>query len=172
MKKIILLGYMGSGKSETAAALSQKLHLDWIDLDDVIEKNARMSVSEIFQKQGEIKFRKLEHSELSRLMHNEAGFVLSLGGGTPCYANNHEFLKADEVISFYLKTSIGDLYKRLVRQKQNRPLIANMESEEMKEFIAKNLFERSYYYHMASVVIDTDGKSPDDVAAEIQNHLI
>jgi len=172
MKKIILLGYMGSGKSETAAVLSGKINCNWLDLDTLIEKNQQMSVSEIFQKQGEIKFRKLEHEQFSQLMQNQESFILSLGGGTPCYANNHEFLQAENTISFYLKTSIDELSKRLWPEKQHRPLIADMQQEEMKEFIAKSLFERSYYYNKASVVIDTDGKSSDSVADEIKNHLV
>jgi shikimate kinase len=172
MKKIILLGYMGSGKSQTAAELSRQTNYKWLDLDTLIEENAQMPIGEIFQKHGEIRFRKLEHDLLRELMQNDESFILSFGGGTPCYANNHEFLKSENTISFYLKTSIDELYKRLLREKNHRPLIAHMEAEEMKEFIAKSLFERSYYYNMASVIINTDEKSIESVAHEIKKHLV
>lgn len=172
MKKIILLGYMGSGKSVTAALLSEKTDLPCLDLDQLIETKAQATISSIFENRGEIFFRKLEHEIFSDLMDSNESFVLSLGGGTPCYANNHERLKGAHVISVYLKTSIDELYKRLLPEKSHRPLIANMDADEMKEFIAKSLFERSYYYHQASFIIDTDGKSAAAVASEIEKLLI
>lgn len=172
MQKIILLGYMGSGKSKTAAALATKINRNWLDLDTLIEEKMQMSVSEIFQTHGEIKFRKLEHELFLGLMQSDQSFILSLGGGTPCYANNHELLQIENTISFYLKTSIDELHKRLSPEKKHRPLIANMQKEEMKEFIAISLFERSYYYHQATVTIDTDGKSPDEVADAINKYLV
>lgn len=172
MKKIILLGYMGSGKSTTAEWLSHQMNLQWLDLDQVIEKKTGTSISNLFQTKGEIFFRKLEHETLRALITNDEGFVLSLGGGTPCYANNHEFLKSNDVVSFYLKTSIDELHARLLPEKQTRPLIAQMDDAQMKEFIAISLFERSYFYHHATHTIVTDGKSPETVALEIRKILV
>lgn len=172
MRKIVLLGYMGSGKSVTAELLAQKMALSWIDLDRMIEETFQMSISEIFEKQGEIKFRKLEHLIFAQLMDNTDSFVLSLGGGTPCYANNHERLKGENVDSFYLKTSIDELCRRLWPENQHRPLIAQMSPDEMKEFIAISLFERSYYYHMAGHTIVTDAKTPEQLASEIEKLLV
>jgi shikimate kinase len=93
--------------------------------------------------------------------------VLSVGGGTPCYANNHLFLKEKEVISIYLKTSVEELSKRLLQSKAERPLIAQMNEDELKEFITKHLFDRSYYYHQAQHFISTDNKSEKEVVQEI-----
>lgn len=172
MVKIILLGYMGSGKSFTASLLSQQLQLEWLDLDHLIEKNTNSTISELFEKRGEIFFRRLEHELFSGLMASDKSFVLSLGGGTPCYADNHKLLTGDNVISFYLKASVETLYDRLAPEKSHRPLIANMEAEQLKEFIAISLFERSYFYHQASHTIATDGKTAEAIVSEIENLLV
>ncbi len=167
MAKIILLGYMGSGKTQTAKALSLETGLPMIDLDARIEAQAGQSVTEIFQNEGEIRFRKREHDLLAQLMQTNDSFILALGGGTPCYANNHRWLNGDGIASVYLKTSIDQLHHRLSSEKAHRPLIAQMDDGQMKEFIAKSLFERSYYYNQATHTVQTDGRSPNETAREI-----
>ena len=171
MKKIILLGYMGCGKSTIAKLLAKSISIFPLDLDDIIEKQENSSVKKLFSEKGEIYFRKLEHQILSSLIHNQDSFILSLGGGTPCYSNNHEFLNMDNVISIYLNTSVETLYERLLHSNSERPLIANKSPEDMKEFIAKNLFDRSYYYNQAQYKITVDGKSTDEIIAEIETIL-
>ena len=172
MKKIILVGYMGSGKSVVAKLLAEKIRLPRLDLDEVISEKAHATIPEIFKMQGEIKFRKLEQESFKEIMQSPESVVLSLGGGTPCYANNHELLKAENVISVYLRTSVDVLYDRLLSEKSQRPLIANLQGEELKEFIAKSLFERSYYYNQAMHVVVTDGKSAETIVSEIEKLLI
>ena len=171
MKKIILLGYMGSGKSTIAKLLANLTSISYLDLDEIIEKQENSSVKKLFSDKGEIYFRKLEHQILAALIQNQDSFILSLGGGTPCYSNNHEFLKADHVISIYLYASVDTLYERLLFNSEQRPLIANKNPEEMKEFIAKNLFDRSYYYNQAKYKITVEGKSPEEILSEIENLL-
>ncbi|MCF8320529.1 MAG: shikimate kinase [Flavobacterium sp.] len=171
MKKIILLGYMGSGKSTIAKLLANLTSISYLDLDEIIEKQENSSVKKLFSDKGEIYFRKLEHQILAALIQNQDSFILSLGGGTPCYSNNHEFLKADHVISIYLNASVDTLYERLLFNSEQRPLIANKNPEEMKEFIAKNLFDRSYYYNQAKYKITVEGKSPEEILSEIENLL-
>ncbi len=171
MKKIILLGYMGCGKSTIAKLLANSTSFSYLDLDEIIEKNENASVKNIFSEKGEIYFRKLEHQILEKLINNQESFILSLGGGTPCYSNNHEFLKSSNVISIYLKASVETLYDRLLYSNSERPLIANKNPEEMKEFIAKNLFDRSYYYNQAQFKISVDGKSSEEIISEIETIL-
>jgi len=171
MKKIILSGYMGCGKSVTAQSLHEKTGLKVIDLDNFIEKKSGFSIRELFKNKGEIHFRKLETLTLMELMQSPETFILSLGGGTPCYGNNAELLKNPSAITVYLRASIDTLYDRLILEKQERPLIAGMKDDELKEFIAKHLFERRQYYNLANFKIDTDSKSPDDVASEILSLL-
>lgn len=168
MKKIILLGYMGCGKSTIAKILADKLNLPCLDLDEIIEKRTNSSVNKLFSEKGELYFRKLEHEMFSELMKNPDSFVLSLGGGTPCYANNHELLKGENVFSIYLNGSIATLYRRLKNENENRPLIAQKSEEEMKEFIAKNLFDRSYFYNQAQYKVNIDEKSVGELVSEIE----
>ncbi|RDI11094.1 shikimate kinase [Flavobacterium sp. AG291] len=167
MKKVILCGYMASGKTTTAKLLSKKANLNYIDLDEVIEKNTGKTISKLFEEDGEIKFRKLEHQTLTTIVNESESFVLSLGGGTPVYANNHLVMQRDDVVSVYLKTGIGEIVNRLKAQKGQRPLLDALKEEELDEFIGQHLFERSYYYHQAKHVVATDGKSPDEVVNEI-----
>jgi len=171
MKKIVLLGYMGSGKSTIAKILSKKIHYDYKDLDQVIEKAMGLTINEIFEQKGEVFFRKLEHQFLTELLASNENMIIGLGGGTPCFSNNNALLLADHISSIYLKTSIDKLFNRL-RHSLNRPLVANKSDEELKEFIAKSLFERSYYYNQANYTVVTDDKAPDLIANEIKSLLI
>ncbi|QDW18609.1 shikimate kinase [Flavobacterium sp. KBS0721] len=167
MKKIILLGYMGCGKSTIAQNLSKITNIPFLDLDKCIENKANLSINEIFEQFGEIHFRRLEHEMLLELLQSSENSIIGLGGGTPCYANNHELLKRDDVTSIYLKASIDTLYNRLIHNKSKRPLIANMNEEEMREFIAKHLFDRSYYYNHAQHKVSVDNKAVDETVQDI-----
>ncbi|MGL2988297.1 shikimate kinase [Flavobacterium sp. RSSA_27] len=159
MKKIILLGYMGCGKSTIAHKLSEKTSIPFIDLDQYIEKTTHLTIKELFEKHGEVYFRKLEHQAFVSLLEQEETIILGLGGGTPCYANNHELLQRPDVISIYLKASVATLFERLSRNKSKRPLIADLNDAELQEFIAKHLFDRSYYYNQAQHKIAVDDKT-------------
>ena len=167
MKKIILLGYMGCGKSTIANKLSQIIQIPFVDLDRKIEEKANLSINAIFEKYGEIYFRKLEHQVFVDLLSSPEIFIIGLGGGTPCYANNHELLKGEGVFSVYLKASIDTLFNRLSTNKSKRPLIAGKSNVEMKEFIATHLFERSFYYNQAQYKVVVDDKTIDVVANDI-----
>jgi shikimate kinase len=172
MKKILLIGYMGSGKSTVAKIIASKLQLEFVDLDNLIEERESLSINDLFTQKGEIYFRKLEHQILNEVLDTKSNFVFSLGGGTPCYANNHISLQREDVSSFYLKTSIVELYERLSKNKSKRPIIANLDGAELQEFIAKHLFDRSFFYYQAKHIVATDNKSNDEVANEICNILI
>lgn len=171
MRKIVLLGYMGSGKSTIANLLSQKIGIEVLDLDKIIENRTNLSVKLIFETKGEVFFRKLEHQIFKELVNLEQNSIISLGGGTPCYANNHEFLNTNGVISFYLKGSVETLYNRLLLIKENRPLLTDQNEAELKEYIAKHLFDRSYYYNQATYKIAIDDKSMDEVVDAILEKL-
>lgn len=163
---------MGSGKSTVAEKLAKKLNIKAIDLDLNIEKAEQNSIQNIFLTKGEIYFRKKEHENLKQIMQTEHDFVISLGGGTPCYANNHLFLEQTDVVSIYLKASIETLANRLKNEKAKRPLISNLETNELHEFIGKHLFERSYYYNKSKHVVVTDNKTITDIVNEISELLL
>jgi len=160
---------MASGKTTIAGLLSEASQIPYLDLDEVIEKQTGKTVAQIFAEDGEIKFRKLEHDTLKGLLAVNDNFILGLGGGTPCYANNHEMLQRDDVVSVYLKTGIQELIRRINAQDKLRPLVNNLHGAEMEEFVATHLFERSYYYHKAKHVVVTDNKAPELVATEIMS---
>ena len=163
---------MGSGKSTIASLLSEKLQLPFKDLDSCIESAVQNTIASVFENKGEIYFRQIEHQVLCDLLAAEESFVLSLGGGTPCYANNHLLLRGKDIISIYLKTSIDTLFSRIQGEKTKRPLLANKSDNELKEFIAQHLFERSYFYNQASYTIGTDGQSAAEMVSDIQQLLI
>ena len=172
MNKIILLGYMGSGKSIVGGILAAKINLPHIDLDQFIESQTNSSIKVLFEKKGEVFFRKIEHQILGEIIDSDAKIVLSLGGGTPCYSNNHQILNKSGVVSFYLKASVATLTRRLTEGKNERPLISTLEGADLHEFIAKHLFERNYYYNLANHTIAVDGKSAEEIVLEIQDFLI
>ncbi len=171
--KIFLLGYMGSGKSHIGKLLSDKLGYDFLDMDNQIEDKEGKSISEIFDKKGEVYFRRLERRILEELIRRDEPAVVSLGGGTPCYGDNMELIKnAANITSFYLKLNIGDLTNRLDREKEHRPMISHLEDKEkLEEFIRKHLFERGFYYNQSDFVVTCDDRSAEDIIAEIAGKL-
>ena len=166
--KVVLLGYMGCGKSVIGAFLSEKLQVSFYDLDNEIENVTQISISELFQTKGEIYFRKKENEVLKTFLDKKENFVLSLGGGTPCYFNNHELLQQDDVFSIYLKASTDTLVNRLINEKDKRPLLHNQDEVTLKDFINKHLFDRNFYYHQATKIVTVDNKSVEQIANEIE----
>jgi shikimate kinase len=123
--KIVLLGYMASGKSTIGREISKKLDMKFIDLDDYISKREKRSISEIFKVKGEIYFRRIESLYLSEILNSKDNFILSLGGGTPCYSNNMDLIINSEAVSIYIKAGIKTLVSRLTAEKNKRPLVQN-----------------------------------------------
>ena len=171
--KIFLIGYMGSGKSTVGKLLSEELNYKFYDLDQEIENEYDMAISEIFARKGEIFFRKAERKMLEKLINLDEDAVVSLGGGTPCYGDNMELIKnADSVRSIYLKLNIQTLLERLQREKADRPVISHLETEELlEEFIRKHLFERGFYYNQSDKILDCNDKDPSEITRELVETL-
>ena len=166
--KIILLGYMGSGKSTIGKALANELNLSFVDLDHAIEKQIGMSIRDYFEASGELKFRRLENEVLKKILNENNDMILSTGGGTPCYGNNLDLMKMIfNAKVFYLKATIKTLTERLVSEKGTRPLIQSIGDDDLLEFIGKHLFERSNFYLQAHHVVDIDQKSVETIVKEI-----
>jgi shikimate kinase len=169
---ITLLGYMGSGKSTIGQQLAVVLGYDFIDLDNYIEAKEDASITEIFKNKGEIYFRKKENSCLKELLTQNKNIVLSLGGGTPCYANNMQLLGTNNVSSYYLKLTPLSLVDRLFDEKEQRPLINHLTTKEaLQEFIGIHLFERQNYYQLATRILKTDNLSPKEIIEDIIKDL-
>ncbi|ULC58684.1 AAA family ATPase [Flaviramulus sp. BrNp1-15] len=166
---LVLIGYMASGKSSLGKKLAEKLDYEFVDLDDFIENKENASVSNIFKNKGEIYFRKQETLYLKELLQTKTNIILSVGGGTPCYAKNMQLiLNADNVKSIYLKASIPNLVDKLIKKKSKRPLIAHIKTkDELTEFIGKHLFERVQYYNQAEIQIITDNKTKKEIVEDI-----
>jgi len=166
--KIVLLGYMASGKSTVGKQLSKKLSVQFLDLDDYISEKEQMSITEIFDKKGEVYFRLIENKYLKAVLEKEEDFILSLGGGTPCYANNLEEINKGNTVSIYLQGSTQTMINRLINKKSKRPLIASLNDDKIVEFVAKHLFERRPYYEQAKITIKIDDKTKKEVTDELQ----
>lgn len=167
---ISLIGYMGSGKSTIGKELAEKLNFKFIDLDKYIENSENKTIVEIFKNGGEIKFRKIERNYLLKILGEETNSVIAMGGGTPVYYDNIEKINQYS-ISFYLRMTPTELYKRLLKEKNKRPLIARIENENLTEFIGKHLFERRNYYEKSKFKIDIKNKNVKQISEEIIQNL-
>ena len=161
---------MASGKSSLGIALAEQLGIDFVDLDAYIEMEEDMTISEIFAKKGELYFRKKE-SEVLNLILDKESFVLSTGGGTPCYGKNMGDILAKSTHSLYLNLSIPNLVERIARESDTRPLVKNISHEELPEFVGKHLFERRFFYTQATFTLDCDGKGIPEIVREINDLL-
>ena len=167
-KKIVLLGYMGSGKSSVAKLISKKLNLINVDLDNYIKKKENKSISDIFEINGELYFRRKETIYLKDLIDSDIYKIISIGGGTPCYSDNIELIKQSKCIIFYLRANVDTLADRLFNEKDKRPLISRIKSKkDLKTFISKHLFERNQFYLKSNFIIDVDKKTEDEISNEL-----
>lgn len=167
---ISLIGYMGSGKSHISKILSKKINFPVIDLDREISLQNNMTIAELFEKRGEIYFRKVEKEILDVILSTQNNVILSLGGGTPAYYNNMENINLRSE-SVFLQTSVAVLSQRLLKQKEKRPLVARINDEDLPEFIAKHLFERNAFYSLAKHKVNTDHKTPEQIADDIIRNI-
>lgn len=149
--KLFLLGFMGSGKSKLGKKVASQLTVPFFDLDDEVEKSAGKSITELFQESGEEAFRSLESEVLVNIISKNEAFVLSTGGGTPCFNDNMELMNQSGK-TIYLNVDSTILYGRLRTAKKKRPLIANLSDEELKDFIEVSLSKRNTFYFHAAVI--------------------
>ncbi len=169
--KIVLVGYMASGKSSVGKVLAGSFDCNFIDLDEYIETKEGASITEIFAQKGEIYFRIKEIEYLKEILSLEENIILSVGGGTPCYGENMKLINTTAT-AVYLKASIKILLDRLNKEKKNRPLVADLSLEKMTEFIGKHLFERAYFYEQAKLIVKIDDKTIEEIVVEIKPQLV
>ena len=150
--RIILIGYMGSGKTTVGKVLSRELNLPFYDLDWYIENRMHKSIHQIFEEKGEEGFRKIERN----LLHEVAEFenvIISCGGGTPCFFDNIGYIN-QQGESVYLKCRADVLSAHLRMGKTIRPLLLNKTNEEVELFISEQLAQRESFYSQAKHIID------------------
>jgi len=166
LHRIYLIGYMGSGKSTIAAALSQRLSWDWIDIDDVISTRSGLSIPEIFRRYGEDDFRSLETSALRRTIEDDH-LIIATGGGAPCYNENLQLMKeSGELV--YLQCHSNTLEERLSDEAHLRPLIASLSKKELPDYIQKHLARREEFYMQADYIITADGEVEQIVSSIVE----
>jgi shikimate kinase len=163
---IVLIGFMGTGKSTIGKLLAKQLDFQFVDVDARIEDQAGKSITEIFQSEGEGYFRKLE-TEIAEKLSSEKSQVIATGGGFVLNPQNIAALKSESLI-ISLKASPLVIYERIKNEK-HRPLLAV--SDPLAR-INQLLQERATQYRDADVIIDTEGKTPSDIVAEIGVELM
>ena len=152
MKSIIIIWYMGAGKTTVGKALAKELGVMFYDLDWYIESRMRKTVKQIFDEIGEEGFRKIERNMLHEVAEFE-NVVVSCGGGTPCFFDNMDYMnQLGETI--YLKASPETLHTHLKMGKGVRPLLLNKTPEEVEIFIREQLKLREPFYNKAKHIID------------------
>lgn len=145
--KVFLIGMMGSGKTFWAERLKKKLKVPAYDLDNLIELMDERSIAEMFEQSGEEYFRK-EEAKMLRLFKEKNQFILSCGGGTPCFSDNMNWMNKNG-ISIWLDEPLEILAERLDSEKNNRPLIKNIKSSGLVGFLSQKLNERITYYQQS-----------------------
>ncbi len=152
MKRIVLIGYMGSGKTTVGKALAKEVGLPFYDLDWYIESRMRKKVSQIFAERGEEGFRQIERN----MLHEVAEFedvVISCGGGTPCFFDNMEYLNQQGQV-VYLRCEPEVLRQHLLMGKGDRPLLKGKSADELVSFISEQVAYREQFYTKARYTLD------------------
>lgn len=168
--KVVLVGYMASGKSSVGKKLAEELRVPFFDLDTYIEEEVGMSIPRIFEEKGEIFFRRTEYKLLEQVLKENDSLVLSTGGGTPCYGTNMDTILQNSDLTIYLQLSVPALVDRISNEKEQRPLVKHIKDEDLPEFVGKHLFERRQYYSLAHLTINTDHKSLEEIVLEIKSN--
>ena len=170
MHPIYLIGYMGCGKTTLGHAVAHVASMQFVDLDQLIEQEQGMTISEIFARHGEETFRRLEREALTR-MSTLSDVIIATGGGTPCREGMMELMLATGT-TVYLETDIDRLHSRLAVARATRPLIARQNDDELREFITASLSERLPHYTRAAARFDsTMLEDEQQIAATTQRFI-
>ncbi|KNZ70694.1 shikimate kinase [Thermincola ferriacetica] len=157
---IVLIGFMGTGKSTIGRKLAAKLGMEFYDTDQDIEEVTGMTIPQLFKKHGEIRFRSEEAAAVKRAMRKD-GRVIATGGGVVLNPDNVAVLKQNSFM-VCLTADKDTIYER-VRRKKNRPLLHG----DMQKNIERLLKEREPYYQVADIYIDTSACSVEEVEQQI-----
>ena len=164
--RIFLIGFMGSGKTTVGSQLARKLAYEFVDMDQMIEETAGMSVPEIFKELGEEVFRSWEHKILLELCKKER-VVIATGGGAPCHGTMMSSMNANGV-TVYIKLSPAVLKDRLIRARVERPLILGKSEPELLQYIKTTLEAREVFYSQANYIVDGDKLDPENLAKHLK----
>ncbi len=163
--RIILTGFMGTGKTAVGQSLAKKLSLRFVDTDQLIEEEHGQTITEIFEKKGEVIFREYERKVVQKIL-GEKGIVMATGGGAVIDPDNLKAMKERGVL-IALSASAEVILERVSRL-GNRPLL---KSKDQMETIRNLLSRRSPYYRQADHIIDTTGKTVEQTVQELTKLL-
>ena len=161
MKNIVLTGFMGTGKTAVGRELSRLLNMKLVDVDTEIEKSRQMTINEIFKQFGELRFREIE-TEMIRKLSERKDVIISTGGGAVLRQENVDVLREQGIIVCLMATP-ETILKR-TSHSSHRPLL---QVEDPFGKIKELLDFRRPFYEKADIMIDTDGKTPREIAEEI-----
>jgi shikimate kinase len=162
---IILVGFMGSGKTSIGKALSSKLGYKFYDTDEMISDKYGNSIAQIFEKEGEAYFRMLEN-QLTEELRKVKNAVISTGGGLPVFYDNMEILNATGE-TIYLKNSVRRLTERIFMDK-SRPLVKEYNSKsQLNEYVKNVLSSRKVFYSKSKHIINCQNKTIEEIVNEI-----
>lgn len=146
--KYFLVGYMASGKTRRGRSMADELGIRFIDLDAYIAGRERRNIPEIFAEEGETAFRRLETRYLHEVCELYGNFVLSTGGGTPCFNENMDYMNKQGK-TIFLNTDMDVIVERLIRGKHKRPMVSGLKDEEIRAYVYCHLQERLPFYRKA-----------------------
>jgi len=171
--RIALYGFMGAGKSSLGQALARRLNYRFVDLDEEIIKYAGKSINKIFDEEGEIAFRKLEHQVLKDwIKRDNENLILSLGGGAILQPNNRKLLELKDFLKIYIDVSVPELIRRLKNEKDKRPLLKDINEKDFAGFIeALHNSRKDVYEQHADIKLRID-KEDFDTALNKLNLLL
>lgn len=152
MKRIFLVGFMGTGKTTFGRQLAESLGLSFIDTDVYIENTFHKSINQLFEEKGEEGFREIERKMLVEIAEME-NVVIATGGGTACFYDNMDVMNR-KGLTIYLKTPQEALVERLISAKMNRPLLRDKNNEEISNYVHNKLEEREPFYSKAQITIN------------------
>ncbi|MGM9845286.1 MAG: shikimate kinase [Muribaculaceae bacterium] len=154
-RPVALIGYMCCGKTTLAEALWRNYGVAYVDIDSAVEREASMTVAQIFAAEGEASFREREHRALQQVLSREP-MVISCGGGLPCRDANVEALRGGGALTVWLQASRQRIVDRLMLYGATRPLVAVHDRQWIERYVAEHEPQRSRYYAAAAdVVFDT-----------------
>jgi shikimate kinase len=165
MEKIILIGYMGAGKTQLGRSLAQSLNIRFINSDSEIEQQTGMTTGQIFEQYGEDYFRTLE-KEFLQTFNADNSFVLATGGGTPCYNDQMTVLNALGT-TVYLQCSNETLFSRLKNERDHRPLIAGLSDDELRDAIDFRMKQRESIYQLAQIVLPENEQTVESLSQHL-----
>lgn len=163
------IGLMGVGKTFWAKKLSSHFHLLFFDLDDLIENSEQKNITEIFAEKGENYFRKKE-AEILRTTASYQKVIISTGGGCPCFFDNMKWMN-EHGITIWIDEDLETVSERLKEEKQQRPLIKNLNADELIYFLQKKYEERKPFYSLAKHHLDKSNISKQNFIKIIEQYV-